>query len=112
MTQKRKNTRKKVTKKTSMGKLTSGLLLVAVFGYGAIAIWEGKIDIGIFNNDEPSKFIDSSPDSTADNAVSRTELKVDLDSYDLYFTKAFDFAWPTYTTDQAVIEKALLYFKI
>lgn len=100
---KKKPTRKKAGKKTNLGKLSIGLLLVVIFGYGVMAIWEGKIDTNFLNDDEPKEIIKSTPDSN--DPTSDTEVARDLEAFDLYFTKAFDFAWPAYSTDQAVIER-------
>ena len=102
-TVKKKPNRKKASKKTSLSKISVGLLLVVIFGYGALAIWEGKLDTSFFEEDEDTEIIDSVPGSNA--PTSTTDVKKDLESFDLYFTKAFDFNWPAYNTDQAVIER-------
>ena len=109
-TTKKKPIRKKPGKKTNLGKLSIGLLLVVIFGYGAIAIWEGKIDTSFLNNDENSEVQNETPESKSDAKVTPNSNKRDLESFDLYFAKAFDFAWPSYSTDQAIIERP--YFTI
>jgi endonuclease G, mitochondrial len=106
MAQKRNTAKKKPTrKKTNLGKLSLGLLLVVVFGYGAMAIWEGKIDTSFLNNnDDPEVQNETIEQNPGTNSTPNAEEK-DLEAFDLYFTKAFDFAWPMYSTEQAIIER-------
>jgi len=110
MAQKRKTGKKKAltrkpTKKTTLGKLSLGLFLIVVLGYGALAIWEGKIDTSFLNDDNPIETTESDPDSDRIDPSVPTSKQIDLESFDLYFKKAFDFAWPSYTTEQAIIER-------
>lgn len=116
MAQKRTKTKKKPVRKTAgkksnLSKISIGLLLVVVCGYGALAIWEGKIDTSFFDDvieKEEIKDPKSSEAPATENAAPKE--KKDLEAFDLYFTKAFDFSWPTYSTDQAIIERP--YFTI
>ena len=45
------------------------------------------------------------PKSGKETPPKQEESKVDFDTYDLYFTKAFDFAWPAYEASQAIVER-------
>jgi endonuclease G len=104
-TAKKKPTRKKAGKKTNLGKLSIGLLLVVILGYGAMAIWEGKIDTSFLNDDENTEVESENSEAEPDGISTPNTEKKDLESFNLYFTKAFDFAWPAYSTDQAIIER-------
>lgn len=126
--QKRKSTRKKRSNKKggfSLGRFTLGLLLLIVLGYAGMAIWEGKIVIDeVSDIDLPDFMDDDEPDIEkkdqpkqsprgTDNKTNASTYKGNSDAYeefnaegfDLYFTKAFDFAWPKYSTTEAIIER-------
>ncbi|MBO3697031.1 DNA/RNA non-specific endonuclease [Roseivirga sp. E12] len=113
---KRASTRKKPTKGkgTSLGRITLGLLILVVLGYAGLAINEGKLVPEVIENFELPSIQDSEPEGeseptqvTEEPISSETDAKVELDfeDFDLYFTKAFDFMWPAYSSDQAIIER-------
>ncbi len=108
-TTKRKTSRKKATAKkkgTSLGKLSLALLVIVVLGYASLAIWEGKLDTSFLDNDDDSKTTEeSAAEPKTDNPSRVDAVQPDLESYNLYFTKAFDFCWPAYSAEQAVIER-------
>lgn len=129
MAQKRNSTAKRKTTSNrksgggfSLGKFSLGLIILIGLGYGFLALKEEKLVPSIFEDIEaPFMESDESPNvgtpqktpstvkdkpetdtSTPPNSQSST---VDFDSFDLYFTKAFDFAWPAYEANQAIIER-------
>lgn len=104
------------SKGLNLGKLTLGMLILVVLGYAGLALNEGKLVPDVIENLELPSFIDS---ETSDDSEA-TEIKVvpnpqddapetapiiNVDAFDLYFTKAFDFMWPDYTTNEAIIER-------
>ena len=92
-------------KRSGLWKISLFLGLVVILGYAGIAIWEGKIDTSFLDDDTPIESEEASPDSDSSIDEVTTTLKPNLESYDLYFTKAFDFSWPAYTVEEAVIER-------
>ena len=80
----RKNTTTK-KKKISLGKISLFLGIITVLGYGALLFFEG----GLLDNATPAA----------------KPSKPNLEVFDLYFTKAFDFAWPAYATEETIIER-------
>lgn len=116
-------TRKTPVKKKSggsgfnLGKFTLGLLILIALGYGFLALKEGQLIPSVFQETEeiPSKKVETPkleerPKSTEKKPVeppkAKTEIpKLDFDEFDLYFVKAFDFAWPAYETNQAIVER-------
>lgn len=113
-TQRKSGNRKGTAKKKSgfsLGKFTLGLFILIGLGYAGLAIWEGKlfpdsldqIELPSFG-DEPASDTDKTTPSE-DNDKKEDEEIFDFDGFDLYFTKAFDFFWPAYNTEEAVIER-------
>ena len=128
MAQKRKpTTRKPVAKKNSaksqkggsgFGRFLLGIFILAVLAYGAMAIKEGKLIPDFIDElvtstsetslPEPAKIErePSKPASKEEKPQAREEEKAfDYDAFDLYFTSAFDFGWPAYSSTDAVIER-------
>jgi|GEM_PF-351143 len=123
----RRKSRQSTKKSFNIGKFTLGLFILIVLGYAALAIWEGKLVIDEVSQFEMPEFFDEEVGDTPpqpndgtktnDNPAvsssdsSSTEDKLDrfenfnTESFDLYFTKAFDFGWPDYTTAEAIIER-------
>lgn len=119
---KRRKTRRSQKKGVNLAKITLGLFILIVLGYAALAIWEGKLVI-----DEVSEFEFFEEDDAALDSEQQQPDNLDLDnqtkvvdptedllesskdfdpsSFDLYFTKAFDFGWPKYSTNEAIIER-------
>lgn len=107
---------KKGGKGFSLARFSMYMILIIVLGYGGLAIWEGRLFPESFDNIELPTFGDDddtsgdtdkpvTPDTEETPSSDSGKSTLDFDSFDLYFTKAFDFAWPAYTTDQAVIER-------
>ena len=71
-------------KKVSLGKVSLFLGFVTIIGYGTLVFFE---------------------DDLVNNTEITEPVKPDLESFDLYFTKAFDFAWPAYATEETIIER-------
>lgn len=96
----------------SLWKFSLGLIILIALGYGYLAIKEEKLIPSFFDEEvtpvlAPEK-LDSKqevPKTEKAPPTKQEESKVDFDTYDLYFTKAFDFAWPAYETSQAIIER-------
>lgn len=125
--QKKRSTRKRTQKKKqggfNFGKFTLGLFILIVLGYSGLAIWEGKLIIDEVSQfelpeffeeldtvDEPGQIEDDKAVPSGENEVGinpAAELSdnFDAETYDLYFTKAFDFAWPAYSAAEAIIER-------
>ncbi len=117
-TTKRTSAVKKTTKGKglNLGKFTMGMLILLALGYAGLAINEGRlVPEAIENLELPSfKGSESLPESSPTEAVSSPEssenkpiqeVTIDEEAFDLYFTKAFDFMWPAYTTNEAIIER-------
>ncbi|OEK01080.1 hypothetical protein BFP97_05970 [Roseivirga sp. 4D4] len=113
---KRAPTRKKSTKGkgTSLGRITLGLLILVALGYAGLAINEGKLVPEVIENFELPAIQDSEPEgesepiqATEEPIPTENDAKIELDfeDFDLYFTKAFDFMWPAYSSGQAIIER-------
>lgn len=133
MAQKRKSsTRKTTTRKKSaqsknggsgFGRFLLGILILAGLAYGGLALKEGQLvpnfvqELGTSNSEneitpstqpKPTTVEKEAikPESAPEKTEPATEEKeFDYDAFDLYFTAAFDFAWPTYSTTDAVIER-------
>lgn len=136
MAQKRSGKGKRTTKRKppqkkkggfNIGKFTLGMFILIALGYGALAIWEGKLVPDEFSEFELPEFMDDEDDDLVDtdNIEPDTEeyptntsgsdegdpSQIDMpdgfdsESFDLYFTKAFDFGWPEYNTNEAIIER-------
>lgn len=117
---KRSSTSRKQTKSkgTSLGRLTLGMLILVILGYAGLAINEGKLVPDVIENIELPSFDSAEPsETTTPTETSATETPQveennpptdsvkELDDFDLYFAKAFDFMWPAYTTQEAIIER-------
>jgi endonuclease G len=100
----------------SLGKLTLGMIILVALGYGFLAFKEGQLIPSFFqelespieNIETPQKKENTKP--TDNKPVERPSIqaekpKLDFDNFDLYFVKAFDFAWPAYEANQAIIER-------
>lgn len=108
--------RNQAKKGLNLGKITLGMLILIVLGYAGMAINEGRlvpealenIDLPSFGSDDLEGTPEVSSEERAvpipDEAVSENE-PANLDDFDLYFTAAFDFMWPAYKADQAIIER-------
>lgn len=132
MAQKRKSTSKKPSPKKSassrkggsgFGRFLLGILILAGLAYGALALKDGKLVPDVIRNlssssdqvEEPKTelpkpaTIEQEPTKSSEpTAVPESveeETPFDFDAYDLYFTAAFDFAWPSYSTTDAIIER-------
>jgi len=113
----RKTSKKKGKKGFSLARFSLTLMLLVVVGYAGLAIWEGRLFPESLENIElPSFSDDADPkDEPADDTPANENepddkqpvnaAAPDLDGFDLYFTKAFDFFWPAYNTEEAVIER-------
>lgn len=118
---KKKTSRRAPAKKGSgfsLGKFTLGMVILIGLGYGFIAIQEGKLIPDAISEFELPDIMSDDGDTPKENSTeslqpepktpvtSATEnAAFDYDAFDLYFTKAFDFMWPAYATDQAIIER-------
>jgi len=109
----------------NIGKFTLGCFILLVLGYGGLAIWEGKLVIDEVSDFEIPEFLENqgntdkeantTNDEEVPDEVEETEAEepiqanqfedFDAESYDTYFTKAFDFAWPAYDASEAIIER-------
>ncbi len=106
---------KKGKKGFSLARFSMFMVLILAIGYGGLAIWEGQLFPEALENlelpdftedDEPAEKADSpAGDKKKAEPTKEVEKKVNYDGFDLYFTKAFDFAWPAYTASQAIIER-------
>ncbi|KYG75424.1 DNA/RNA non-specific endonuclease [Roseivirga echinicomitans] len=96
----------------NLWKFSLGLIILIGLGYGYLAIKEEKLIPSFFDEEvnpvlvpekiDPKQEI---PKSENENHPKQEGSKVDFDTYDLYFTKAFDFAWPAYEASQAIVER-------
>lgn len=106
---------KKGKKGFSLARFSMFMILILVVGYGGLAIWEGRLFPEVFENLELPDFSEdekpasqdksSTPEKDNSPAADSPKEKVNYDGFDLYFTKAFDFAWPTYSASEAIIER-------
>lgn len=108
--------RKTGKKGLNLGKITLGMLILILLGYAGLALNEGRLVPEVLENIEIPSF--GSDDNTTIEAVDEEKAKpekleetitesepVNLEGFDLYFTAAFDFMWPAYESDQAIIER-------
>lgn len=100
----------------SAGKFTLGMLVLVILGYVGLALNEGRlvpsalenIELPSFdsndnsNQPEPSEVAEQPKTTPAKKTENST---VSLEEFDLYFTAAFDFMWPAYKADEAIIER-------
>jgi len=100
----------------NLAKTTIGLFLLVVIGYVGLSIYEGRlipeglgVDMSFFNK-TPSNPSSMATPPTKEANREATSSAFDDSSFDLYFTKAFDFMWPAYAVDQQVIER--LYYTL
>lgn len=104
------------SKGLNLGKLTLGMLILVVLGYAGLALNEGKLVPDVIENLELPSFIDSETSGNSEpievkeipkpqGGELETAPSINVDAFDLYFTKAFDFMWPGYTTNEAIIER-------
>lgn len=104
------------SKGLNLAKLTLGMFILVVLGYAGLAINEGRLVPEVIENLELPSFIDSETSGDSEPAEVKSEPKpksneldtapaINVDAFDLYFTKAFDFMWPAYTTNEAIIER-------
>ena len=132
MAQKRKPANKKTTSKkkttpkkggSGFGRFLLGIFILAILVYGALALSEGKLVPDFIRGftgtspktESPEKKlpdpvkIEKEPAKPEEKAkeqeLTEEEAPFDFDSFDLYFTAAFDFAWPAYSTTDAIIER-------
>lgn len=123
---KKPNTHKKAATRTGgsgFGRFLLGVLILVGLAYGAFALKEGKLVPDVIRDfslqkkqteapktelprpatieQEPSK----SSEPTAVPESVEEEAPFDFEAFDLYFTSAFDFAWPSYSTTDAIIER-------
>lgn len=117
----RRKINRQKSRKFNVGKFTLGMLILLVLGYAALSIWEGKLIPDQFSDFELPDFeLDEAIDEWTEeedpeasqeglrepaDKSEEVEEPFDADAFDLYFTKAFDFGWPAYTTEDAVIER-------
>ena len=113
-TTKRKTTSGKKGQKGgfSLWRFSLALIILVGLGYGYLAIKEEKLIPSFFDEEvnpvlAPEKVdpTEEVPKSGKETPPKQEESKVDFDTYDLYFTKAFDFAWPAYEASQAIVER-------
>lgn len=106
--------KKKQKKGFSASRFSFTLIVIIILGYAGLAIWEGRLVPEAFDNLELPEFgeeepeeqkEENSPKAEEDTPTEVPEASFDFDGFDLYFTKAFDFAWPAYSTEQQVIER-------
>ncbi|WP_420386372.1 DNA/RNA non-specific endonuclease [Roseivirga sp.] len=112
---------------SSFGRILLGLFILLALAYGALAFKEGKLvpevlselklklpDLDQSEVAEPEtkqeapkeeKKIEAQPVEENISEESPEETPFDYDAFDLYFTAAFDFMWPAYTANDAIIER-------
>jgi endonuclease G len=133
MAQKRKTTSRKTSAKkrpsgrtnsgSSFGRFLLGIIILAGLAYAALAIREGQLVPSVIQEFSvesllPSKSDTQKPEPTTvkkepaaptpkkeEPKAVEPEKSLDYDAFDLYFTTAFDFGWPAYSTTDAVIER-------
>lgn len=132
MAQKRKPAPKKTSSKkkstpqkggSGFSRFLLGIFILAVLAYGALAFKEGQLVPEVIKNltegksnvDSPKKTLPDpvkvekesvKPEEKAEEPeIVEEEARFDYDSFDLYFTSAFDFAWPAYSATDAIIER-------
>ncbi|MGW8123971.1 DNA/RNA non-specific endonuclease [Roseivirga echinicomitans] len=96
----------------NLWKFSLALIILICIGYAYLAIKEEKLIPSFFDEEatpvlapekvDPQQEI---PEPIKETSTQEKEEKLDFDSYDLYFAKAFDFAWPAYEADQAIVER-------
>jgi len=100
----------------SLGKFTLGLIILIALGYGFLAFKEGQLIPSFFqelenpieNKEVPQQKEKPKPSETKPverPSVQAEKPKLNFEGFDLYFVKAFDFAWPAYEANQAIIER-------
>lgn len=95
----------------SLWKFSLGLIILIALGYGYLAIKEEKLIPSFFDEEvplvTPTKVNpeQEGPKSEKETQQKSKETTANFDNYDLYFTKAFDFAWPAYAANQIIIER-------
>ncbi|MFT6214778.1 MAG: endonuclease G [Roseivirga sp.] len=100
----------------NLGKFTLGLIILISLGYGFLAFKEGHLIPSIFTEeDSPTETTKTpsakeEPKPTEQKKIVQPSVKavspqLDFESFDLYFVKAFDFAWPSYEANQAIVER-------
>ena len=119
-----KSSRKNTKKGFNLARFSLILILLVVIGYAGLAIWEGQLFPKSLENIEIPTFGDDDEGDDDEGIEEREEVeketpaakeveapknnlgyKSNLEGFDLYFTKAFDFAWPAYSADEAIIER-------
>lgn len=132
MAQKRKPAPKKTSSKrkpaskkggSGFGRFLLGIFILAVLAYGALALKEGQLVPDFIKDLTEGKEKVETPQKTLPDPVQvekeplkpkqeaqepetvEEEKSFDFDSFDLYFTAAFDFAWPAYSATDAIIER-------
>jgi endonuclease G len=109
-------TKKKSNSGFSLGKFTLGLIILIALGYGFLAFKEGHLIPSVFTQDDnpiettKTPTIKENPKQAEQKKnekpiVKSEKPKLDFDAFDLYFVKAFDFAWPAYEANQAIVER-------
>ncbi len=92
------------------------MFILVVLGYAGLALYEGKLvpdaieslelpslnDKNISSDGTPKEIKNQSTPQGGETDVAPS---INVDAFDLYFTKAFDFMWPEYTTNEAIIER-------
>ncbi|WP_305983084.1 DNA/RNA non-specific endonuclease [Roseivirga thermotolerans] len=104
----------------SLGKFILGVLILGGLGYTGLALREGELvpeSIREFRLESPlnGDRIKAEPGSenTGSEVISAPESTpepsnnedLNYSEFDLYFTSAFDFMWPAYNTNDAIIER-------
>ena len=123
---KRPNTNKKGASSkggSGFGRFLLGVLILIGLAYGALVLKEGKLVPDVVRDfslrkqqTEESKTelpkpveIEKEPtearEAEAEPERLEEEATFDFEAFDLYFTAAFDFAWPTYSATDAIIER-------
>lgn len=89
------------------------LTLLVIISYAGLTIWESQlfpenleeIELPAPSDDaENNKPADKTEESTEPDNTAKPAKKTNMEDINLYFTEAFDFAWPAYKADEAVIE--------
>ncbi|MEC7755583.1 DNA/RNA non-specific endonuclease [Roseivirga sp. UBA1976] len=104
----------------SLGKFILGVLILGGLGYTGLALREGELvpeSIREFRlesplNGDPIK-AEPGSENTGSEVISAPESTpepsnnedLNYSEFDLYFTSAFDFMWPAYNTNDAIIER-------